>query len=81
MIISNFYFDPMRIELGPYISFLRKQRTIIMCATDWSLIRMKQFLYGIHQHSEKRINISCKVTLGFKYMIIYFYGELKKINF
>ena len=29
---------------------------------------MKQFLYAIHQHSEKRINIHCKVTSGFKYI-------------
>ena len=36
-----------------------------MCAIDWSLIGMKQFLYAIHQHSEKRIDI--QVTFGFKY--------------
>ena len=34
---------------------------------DWSLTGMKQFLYAIHQHSESRIDIHCKVTFGFKY--------------
>ena len=29
---------------------------------------MKQFLYAIHKHSEKRIDIHCKVTFGFKYV-------------
>ena len=28
---------------------------------------MKQFVYAIYQHSEKRIDIHCKVTFGFKY--------------
>ena len=52
------------------VSFLTKQieRTIVMCATDWSLKGMKQFLYAIHQHSEKRIDIHSKVTFGFQYM-------------
>ena len=54
------------------VPFLMKQsqRTIVMCAIDWSLIvliEMKQFLYAIHQHSEKRVDIHCKVTFGFKY--------------
>ena len=40
-----------------------------MCAIDWSLIGIKQFLYAIHQHSEKRIDIHCKVTFGFKYSL------------
>ena len=42
-----------------------------MCAIniDWSLIGMKQFLYAIHQHSEKRIDTHFKVTFGFKYII------------
>ena len=44
------------------------QRTIVMCAIDWSLIGMKRSLYAIHQHSEKRIDIHCKVTFGFKYI-------------
>ena len=71
-IISNFDFDPFRVELGPYGSFLvmtkQTQRTIVMCAIDWSLIGMKySFLYSIHQHTEKRIDIHCKVTFGFKY--------------
>ena len=39
-----------------------------MCAIDWSLIGMKQFLHAIHQPSEKRIDIHCKVTFGFKYI-------------
>ena len=30
---------------------------------------MKQFLYAIHQHSEKRIDTHFKVTFGFKYII------------
>ena len=70
MIISNFDFDPLRVELGPYgFLFLTKQtqRTTVMWAIDWSLIGMKQFLYAIQQHSEKRIDIHCKVTVGFKY--------------
>ena len=52
------------------VPFLTKQtqRTIVMCAIDWSLIGMKQFLYVVHQHSEKRIDIYCKVTFGFKYI-------------
>ena len=36
----------------------RTRRTIVMCATDWSLIGIKLFLYAIHQHSEKCIDIS-----------------------
>ena len=50
------------------VPFLTKQtqRTIVMCAIDWSLIGMKQFLYAIHQHPEKRIDIHCIVTFGFK---------------
>ena len=40
-----------------------------MCAIDWSLIGMKQFLYAINQHSEKRIHIHCKVTFDFKYIL------------
>ena len=52
------------------VPFLTKQTqtTIVMCAIHWSLIEMKQFLYAIHQHSEKCIDIHCKVTFGFKYM-------------
>ena len=46
------------------VYFLTKQthRTIVMCVFDWSLKVMKQFSYAIHQHSEKRIQIST-VTL------------------
>ena len=29
---------------------------------------MKQFLYAIHQHAEKSIDIHCKVSFGFKYI-------------
>ena len=49
------------------VPFLTKQtqRTIVMCAIDWSLIGMKQFIFAIHQHSEKRIDIHCNVTIGF----------------
>ena len=63
-IVSNIDFDPLRVELEPFGSFLTKQtqRTIVMCATDWSLMRMKQVLYNIHQHSEKRIDIHHKLT-------------------
>ena len=39
-----------------------------MCAIDWYLIGMKQVLYSIHQHSEKRIAIHCKVTFGFQFI-------------
>ena len=68
-VISNFDFDHVRVELGPYGSFLTKQtqRPIVTYAIDCSLIGMEQFLYAIHQHSEKRIAIHCKVTFGFKY--------------
>ena len=62
-IISNFDFDSLRIELGPYDSVFDET-----CAIDLSLIGMKQFVYAIHQHSKKRIDIHCKVTFGFKYM-------------
>ena len=50
------------------VLFLRKQtqRIIVMCAFDLSLVGMKHFLYAIHRHSEKRIDIHCKVTFGFK---------------
>ena len=37
---------------------------------------MKQFLYAIHQHPEKRIDIHCKVTFGFSRIII-FITEIK----
>ena len=47
------------------------QRTIVMCAINWSLVGMKQFLYAIHGHSEKRIDIHYKVTFGFKYIWTY----------
>ena len=52
------------------IPFVTKQtqRTIVMCAIDWPLIGMKQFLYVFHQPSEKRIDIHCKVTFSFKYI-------------
>ena len=52
------------------VPFLTKQtqRTIVMCAIDWSSIGMKQYLYASHQHSEKRIDIHCKVTFDFKYI-------------
>ena len=43
------------------------QRTIVTCTIDWSLVGMKLF-YAIHQHSEKRIDIHCTVTFGFKYI-------------
>ena len=51
------------------VPFLTKQtqRTHVMFATDWSFIGMKQFLYATHQHSERGIDIHCKVTFGFKY--------------
>ena len=51
----------------PYLT-KQTQRTIVMCSIDWSLIGMKQVLNAIHQHSEKRIDIHCKVTFGFKYI-------------
>ena len=53
------------------VPFLAKQtqRTIVTCTIDWTVIGMKQFLYAIHQHSEKRIDIHSKVTFGFKYVM------------
>ena len=50
-IISNFDFDPLRVELRPYGSFFltkQTQRTIVMCAIDWSLIEMKQLIFICH---------------------------------
>ena len=47
-IISNFDFDPLRVELGPYSNFFDETNSknwIAMCAIDWSLIGMKHFLY------------------------------------
>ena len=38
---------------------------------------MKQFLYAIHQHSEKRIDIHCQVTFGFKYGKFFFSSNTK----
>ena len=72
-IISNFDFDLLRVEFGPSAHFLTKQtqRTIVICAIDWSVIGMKQFLYAIHQHSEKRIDIHGKITFGFKYIMLF----------
>ena len=67
-IISNCDFDPLHVELGPWIRTKQSQGTIIMCAIDGSLIGIKQFLYAIHQDSEKRIYIRCKVTFSFKYI-------------
>ena len=69
-IISNFDFDPLSVKLGPYGSFF--DETVVICTIDWSLIGMKQFLYAIRQHSEKRIDIHCKVTFGFKCMCVCF---------
>ena len=40
-----------------------------MCGIDWSLIGMKQFLYIVHQHPEKHIDIYCKIIFGFKYIV------------
>ena len=60
-IISNFDFDPLRVELGPYSSFFfdeTNSKNNCHCAIDCFLIGIKQFLYAIHQLSEKRINIS-----------------------
>ena len=34
-----------------------------MCAIDWSLMGMKQYLYAIQQHSEKRIDIPVRLLL------------------
>ena len=58
-IISNFDFDPLRVEFGPYGSFLTKrtQRTIIMCEVDGFLIGMKQF-YMPYTDTQKSIYIS-----------------------
>ena len=45
----------------------KNQRTIVVCAIDWSLIEIKQFLYFTHQHSEKHKDIRWQATFGFKY--------------
>ena len=52
------------------VHFLTKQtqRTSVMYTIDLSLTGMKQFLYAVHQLSEKRTDIHCKVTFGFKYI-------------
>ena len=64
MIVSNFDFDPLRVDLGPYGSFFDETNTKNNChVRNWG---MKPFLYAIHQHSEKRIDIHCKVTFGLK---------------
>ena len=58
------------------VPFLTKQtqRTIIMCAIDCSLIEMKQFVYTIHQHSVKCIDITVKLLLVLsihKFTVVY----------
>ena len=58
-IISNFDFDPLRVELA----FLTKQtqRTIVMCAN-----RNKTIFICHSPTLRKGIDIHCKVTFGFK---------------
>ena len=55
------------------VSFPTKetQRTIVMCAIDRSFIGINYFLYAFTKNSEKRIDIHCKVTFGFKYRYLY----------
>ena len=54
--------------MAPFLT-KQTQKAIVLCAIDWSLIGLKQFLYAVHQHSEKRIDIHFKVTFGFKYIL------------
>ena len=64
----------------PFFFLIKQtQRALVMCATDWSLIGKKQSLYAIHQHSERRIDIHCKVTFGFMHMYT-FYEYLEYIH-
>ena len=60
------------------VPFLSKhtQRTIVMYAINLSLTGMKQFLYAIHQHSEKRLDIHCKLTFVFKYRSTYKFASI-----
>ena len=44
------------------------QKSVVVCTVDWSSIGIKQFLYFTHKDSEKRIDIRCQVTFGFKYI-------------
>ena len=69
-IISNFDFDPLRVELGPYGSFFDETNSKNNChVRNWLVFyRNETILYAIHQHSEKRIDTYCKVVFGFKYI-------------
>ena len=74
-IISNFDFDRLSVELGPYGSFFFffffvETNSKNNChVRNWLVFnRNETILYAIHQHSEKHIDMDCKVTLGFKYI-------------
>ena len=67
--IWKFDFDLLRVELGPYGHFwqnkLKEQLSsaqLIGLYLEWN-----NFLYATQRHSEKSIDIHCKVTFGFKY--------------
>ena len=56
------FWSPLRVELGPYGSFFDETNSKNDChVCNWLVFnRNETFLYAIHQHSEKRIDIHCK---------------------
>ena len=42
-------------------------KAVVVCIIDRSSSGINHFPYFTHQHSEKRIDIQCQVTFGFKY--------------
>ena len=71
-IISNFEFNPLRVELGPFGSIFDETNWKNNCYVHILLVinRNETILYVIHKHSEKRFDIHWKVAFGFKYIII-----------
>ena len=72
-IISNFDFDPLRVEIGPYGALFDETTSKNNChVRNWLIFNRNETIsYAIHQHPEKRIDINCKhgkVTFGFKYI-------------
>ena len=68
------------LNWGSMVPFLTKQtqRTIGICAIDWSTTGKKQFLYDFHKHSEKRKFVHCKDTLVLSIFIRSF--KIKKLE-
>ena len=58
----------------------RAQQMCIICTNDSSLTSLKQFLNFTQQNSVKHINISCKVTSGFKYIKVHFISLVSNIS-